>query len=127
MEYRRYNRYNNPTASGVYWLIVSDILNNCLSDTIYYNFTFTEIINQIDNSYDIFPNPTSDIINITFFNPSNTSIVLYNVLGEKIFSYLSNEVGDNFVSFDLSDYTEGIYLVQLRSEYGIINRKIFLE
>ena len=116
-----------PTSSGVYWLVISDILNNCLSDTIYYNFTFTEIINQIDDSYDIFPNPTSDIINITFFNPSNTSIVLYNVLGEKIFSYFSNETGDNFVSFDLSDYTEGIYLVQLRSEYGIINRKIFLE
>ena len=116
----------SPLVSGVYCVVVADS-NNCVSDTVCYEYINTTVLDQLKNSVQIFPNPTNGVVNISFYNTSNVNVVLYDVLGEQVLSFVSNEKGDNIMQFDLSDYSKGIYFIQFQTEYGLVNYKLVLD
>lgn len=61
-------------------------------------------------SYNIYPNPVKDIVNI---EAENIELVeIYDVFGRKLYS--EKESGD--ISIDMSDFADGIYLVKIFSE-----------
>ena len=115
-----------PTISGIYWLIATDV-NNCNSDTAFYNFTHTNVFEELSNLISIYPNPTSGIINISFYNFKGTLVVLRNVLGEKVSEIVSEQEGAISIQFDMSEYSSGVYFVEFRTNYGIMNYKVVLE
>ncbi|MAW20972.1 MAG: hypothetical protein CMD16_01080 [Flavobacteriales bacterium] len=115
-----------PLVSGIYWLIVTD-LNNCNSDTAFYSFTTTDIFEELSRSVIIYPNPTSGIVNISFYNSEGTSVVLQNILGERVSEIVSERDGVVAVSFDMSDYSSGVYFIKFITNYGIMNYKLVLE
>ena len=66
----------------------------------------------------IFPNPATDVLNIS--NAANTTIVIYNVVGEVVTSIENAEVLN---TISLADFENGTYIVKIMSEGSVYNRK----
>jgi len=68
----------------------------------------------------VYPNPASDVINVSFEGVSNKRIEIYNVLGNKI-----NRLNiESSKSIDVSAYKNGIYFIKISSpnQKTIINK-----
>lgn len=66
-------------------------------------------LNEIDsNTISIYPNPTSDFLNI---NGEVTSVHLFNALGEILYSGSEN-------TFSIAEFAPGTYLVRVENQYG---------
>jgi uncharacterized delta-60 repeat protein len=74
----------------------------------------------------IYPNPTSGIINFNSagFNDTPYSIVVYNVMGQKVFEK-QNETKE-ITSINLSDLTEGSYFISFSNSDKTITRTVII-
>lgn len=90
----------------------------------------SNIINQLSNvkvKFDIFPNPTSDKVNITF----NTNVIeqytlsIYDMNGRVVKSMKYRTMsGDNIISTDISALQNGNYIIRLEDSKNVIGGKI---
>ncbi len=77
----------------------------------------------IEINFIIYPNPAKDIIVVSSDYQLNT-ITIYNMLGKRILEQLPN---DNEVTIDISSLSNGIYLVNLKTETGnSISKKVII-
>jgi PKD repeat protein len=123
--------YYNPIINGLYYFIVIDDLG-CISDTIFYLVDiFPTLINEFGiNSLNIFPNPSRDVFNVEFTSDSKQSIEVrvVNLIGEEIFTEnLENFEGEYTHSFNLSEYSKGVYLLEITTDNGVIKKKLILQ
>jgi hypothetical protein len=86
-------------------------LNTCLS---------LSTDNLLNDKIIIYPNPVIDIINL---NTSLTilKVEIYDVLGKKL-----NFIKINNRKIDMSNVNRGIYVLKIKTEIGIITKKIML-
>ena len=116
----------NPTTSDIYWCLVTDV-NGCLSDTAFYDYNVHSLLDETANSLDIFPNPTNGLVNINFYNIFPTTLKVQDILGKVIYETYISDKGFIIKQIDISDYSSGVYIIELSSEYGFIHKKIILE
>jgi len=67
----------------------------------------------------VFPNPTTNLINLSFNIPDNNLIKVdvFNSLGQSVYSTsYENIVGKQNLSLDVSNYTSGKYIVRINSK-----------
>ena len=112
-----------PISYGTYWVVVTDV-NNCISDTAYYNYTSTSLIDVLKSSINIYPNPTIGMVNVEFFNTSTTSVILQNVLGERLAEITYGEKGTINTQFDLSNFAKGIYFIHFKTNNSVLTHKV---
>ena len=77
-----------------------------------------------------YPNPSNDIFNIVFKSNTkqNIDLKVHNLLGEVIFSESLKDFNGEFSRIvDLSQYPNAIYILQLNTKDGMINKKLVLE
>ena len=82
------------------------------------------------SSLDVYPNPSRDVFNVEFTSESKQSIEVrvVNLVGEIIFTEnLKDFEGEYSHSFNLSEYSKGIYLLELDTDNGIVNKKLILQ
>jgi hypothetical protein len=82
------------------------------------------------NNLNIYPNPSRDIFNINFISDSKQSIEVrvLNLVGEIIYiENLEDFEGEYAHSFSLSEYSKGVYLLELDTDNGIISKKLILQ
>ena len=86
-------------------------LNTCLS---------LSTDNLLNNNITIYPNPVIDLINI---NTSLTilEVEIYDVLGKRL-----NYIKVNNRKIDVSGVNSGVYILKIKTEIGIILKKILL-
>ena len=72
----------NPLNSGEFAVITTDF-NGC-SDTAFFNFTESHIQNINDFRLDIYPNPSSDIINLVSLTHQNYILKIYDITNRLI-------------------------------------------
>ena len=72
---------------------------------------------SIDDNISIYPNPVSTEINIVFNNKNeNTKIEIYSMTGSIIFSRnLDNVSDDKIITFDMSAFSNGMYIAVISS------------
>ena len=78
----------------------------------------------------IYPNPSRDVLNVTFTSESKQSIELriVNLFGDITYmETLDNFEGEYTKSFNLSEYSKGVYLLELDTDLGIVNKKLILQ
>ena len=74
-----------------------------------------------DFSLNIYPNPSSDFLNIDFSNnlsSGNTSILIYNTIGKKIDSFVNEKLEKNSlksIKLNISNYPKGNYYILIDS------------
>jgi len=83
---------------------------------------------NVNDFINVFPNPATNILNIVidknYSTKNEINILLYNVLGE-IVAEKSNKDG-NIIQIDLGSFNEGIYNVNVKTNEGIVDRKIVI-
>ncbi len=82
---------------------------------------------ELENQFDIFPNPTNGKININFANvpESLKNITITNVVGQKV--YEQNAANTTIYNIDITGMSKGIYFVKCHFAEGMVTRKIVLE
>lgn len=68
-----------------------------------------------------FPNPTNDILNIKQINIEPKQIIIYDVLGKLL---LSDVIDKKINTFDLSNFSNGIYYVKVKYNSETLVKKI---
>ena len=82
-------------------------------------------INEVENSnkfIQIYPNPTNGIVNIT--TDGINELKIYNVLGELI--YTEGKISNNELQINTSQWSKGIYTIQVYSKNQLINKKLIV-
>jgi hypothetical protein len=78
----------------------------------------------------ISPSPVKDLAKVTINAGTNleSKLSIFNSLGEEVFEQTFPLVsGKNMIPLDLSEFTSGIYFVQVKSAEGLSTRKIIVE
>lgn len=78
-----------------------------------------------DNGIKIFPNPVTNLLNISFTKSASADIVIYNIFSQKIYSGKVENTRD--VILDLSLFNAGTYFIKIINEnnnYAILTRKL---
>ena len=96
---------------------------------------WTQPTNRIDGgesikNLDIYPNPSNDVFNITFTSEElqDLRVRVLNVIGEElIVEDLQQFVGEYIKQINLKDSSKGIYLLEIETNEGVINKKLILQ
>ena len=99
-----------PTQSGIYVVRTTDT-NGCVN--VYsqgYPYTLATSINEIETkSIDIYPNPSTGIIdiNFNFQNPNSVHVIVYDTFGKIVYE------NQNIAKVDLTELANGIYTMSI--------------
>ncbi len=69
----------------------------------------------------LFPNPTSDVVNLQFENEAKKDISIYSLEGSKVFQLSTNNLNE---TIDLRFLDSGFYLIEVRENNQIFRNKI---
>ena len=109
---------NDPRIQDSSWvpyeMLVFPILNRKTS-------SLDEI--DIDNKVEVYPNPSSKEINISSQYIIN-SIEILSTLGQKVYKEKINTTNK---TIDISALNKGIYIIELKTEKGVIHKKFIKE
>ena len=90
-------------------------------------YLFCRIRRSIINNISIYPNPSFGIFNIEFMVFDNNLIIrIVNSLGAVVISEELKE-GQRIKEFNLSEFSKGIYFIELQTETRLYKRKIILK
>lgn len=118
-------------VAGVYNVTVTDI-NGCSStQTVTVDYTIPSLVENIEavQSLNIFPNPTSDFVNIQLeLNEAvDVRIDIYNMTGQLLQSFnTGNGLSQNY-KVDLSQYAGGMYMARMIIGEEVVTAKIVLK
>tara|TARA_B100000902_G_scaffold395320_1_gene453645 strand:- start:104 stop:4645 length:4542 start_codon:yes stop_codon:yes gene_type:complete len=82
------------------------------------------------SNLEVYPNPSRDIFNISFTSEEiqNVSVRVLNLLGELIVKEdLQQFVGEYVKVLNLNNYEKGVYLLEIKTNHGVINKKLILQ
>ena len=85
--------------------------------------------NKLDEGIALFPNPSTTgkvTLKINLSEATDLYMELYDISGKKINSYNLKKVSSGAFSLDLSQYANGMYLLQLSDGYNKTSKKIML-
>ena len=114
---------------GVYWVIVSDI-NNCISDTTFYSIDWSSIHESMLNQLNVYPNPSTGLINITFASKAKgeINIILYNLIGKVVFEQsLFEFFGEFSTKININKKNKSMYILEIKSGEQSIKRKLIVQ
>jgi uncharacterized repeat protein (TIGR03803 family) len=115
----------SPDESGIYTVISTvEGCSSTLSEP--YELVITGIEKDPDFTFDIFPNPTKDIIHVRLngYMASTISVVLLDTFG-RIVDAKNGQ--DRQFTLDLSNQVNGLYIVKVTSGRSVETRKVVKE
>ncbi|MBL7789664.1 MAG: T9SS type A sorting domain-containing protein [Chitinophagales bacterium] len=89
-----------------------------------------DYINNINIKFDIYPNPTTDKINISFESKKvdNYTIAIYDMAGRVVKRMAYRAIsGDNMINTDVSNLNNGKYIVRVEDGNNIVGGKIIVK
>lgn len=66
-------------------------------------------------SFDMYPSPVSDILNISVEDPQNMYINIYDITGKVVMENIAMSIGMNTSTVDVSDLEVGVYLLEMNN------------
>jgi PKD repeat protein len=113
------------TQSGTYWVYVASGCRNA-TDTITVTIvTCNGIAEQDVLGIQVYPNPTTGIINVEINDWGYSALEIYDVLGQLVLQESINRKGRRTV--DLNKKAKGIYFLKLHGSAGAITKKIIIK
>jgi uncharacterized delta-60 repeat protein len=131
----------SPTASK--YVVGIDGMDDCSvgkgsksSTTILSNFVAPKVvetsINDINNekvgNFNVYPNPNNGVFNINFNNPELkiNKVEVVNNIGQTVYSEIIYDNSYN-KSVDLSSFSKGIYLINIKTDNKLYSNKIIVK
>ena len=100
------------------------------SDTEYYILGGARLEDKELTKVELSPNPSRGIFNVSFEVPRNNTIdiTISNYLGKEVYSEQFNHQEDMFKkSIDISSNADGIYLLTIKTNTGLINKRVVIQ
>jgi Metallo-peptidase family M12/Secretion system C-terminal sorting domain len=91
------------------------------------NVNQEEIVDGQDQTVRVFPNPAYDNVNVNIpaFDLGNTEVVIFDQLGNQVFQKtIGASKTSSIQMFDISNFANGMYLMQIVQDKRIVNQKI---
>jgi PKD repeat protein len=107
--------------------------NNCGTTVQTYQVTVAGIglaENEISRSLNLYPNPSSGKFSVSFSTSTSEDIEIsiISATGQSVGQWSYASVKGKFKQdFDLSQYPAGIYMIQIKSNQGVVNQRIVLQ
>ena len=79
----------------------------------------------IENDLTVYPNPTKGIFSINLDGQNSCKLTVRNIVGQII--YKDYVPGGYVKNIDLSNHKSGVYLLELDTDNGIVNKKLILQ
>jgi hypothetical protein len=112
------------TQNGNYNVVCTDG-NGCEVEAAIFD-VFVSVEDIVQNVYEIYPVPVENILTIKTGKFKVDQLILYNALGEKIYSFIPAK-DHTEILIDLSDQAQGIYVVKIQTGKGIFLEKVIKE
>ena len=112
--------YDPGTGNGTYTSLFF-CQSNCVQTSVF--------LENIEN-FTIYPNPTQNIIIIQFTSVISQSLEvrIISALGEIVYiDNIKNHIGLYSNPISIGKYSKGIYLLRIKTDNGIINKKVLLQ
>lgn len=136
----------NPTADGlcrIYWSSITDsvICIDNIIDIVNENYEASVGLiggncvavpsiaveeNGLTVAMNIFPNPTTDIINVNMglIQTEDVNLFITDALGRVLFNQLYKEVSNQTVQVDMKPFSPGVYNITLQTNTGKVTKRI---
>ena len=110
-----------PSAIGTYWVVISDN-DSCFADTATFEVTFVTGtgIEYVNDVFNIYPNPTNDLININIGSKGQSqylSATVYDIIGKKLISTTRTKIS-------LKNFEDGVYIIEINHGNSISRTRI---
>jgi len=119
---------NYTYAAGGDYIVTLTATNGDCTDTFTLNLTSVSVSENIAFAdLNLFPNPTSEILNIEFGQEMSdlVQIDLYDLTGKKVMSSQNNvSAGNNFLQINISDLESGIYFLNLNNAVSSVSIRV---
>ncbi len=101
---------------------------------ITFNFTIggintaTEELDEFQPVFELFPNPSDGLVNLKMqlSYAQDVSIGIYDIMGNQVALKELEKVSFEFVPFDLSHLSPGVYNCSIETEQGVFTKKIII-
>ena len=110
--------------AGSYTLTVTNPENDCFAVATIMVEIETANINLDKQSIKIYPNPTSDLIQIDFSEKVQGTISVYSLQGQQL---KQKPISNINMSLDLSAFSTGVYFLKIETSNGVLYDKILKE
>ena len=84
-------------------------------------------VEEIENVFMIYPNPAKDFVKVTTDNSQQTTVRIYNCLGMLVEEISVGTRHATSVEINVSDYTSGLYFINVETENGNVVKKMIVE
>ena len=118
--------YTIPEDWDFYWMQFVGVLLDAETGEVLNCNVYPEEVTAVQEvgmeaSVSVYPNPTKGIVSIS--GAENATIMVYNIAGNLVASY------DDFrnTTIDLSGFNTGIYLLWIKTEEGVVTKRVILE
>jgi hypothetical protein len=114
--------WSKPDSSINYYVTVTDELGCVAAGPEFYFITVNQIgidENELNNQVKVFPNPTKDLVYITSKDLRIRGMSICNLIGQVLYS--SNRFQEQI---DISKLSNGMYILILNTDKGIIRKKL---
>lgn len=118
-----YDWYKYKVLSVEHFGYSSNVVTYHIKNTFIYNSDITSLENVTTNTFNVFPNPVKETLNISFTDVQKASISLMNLQGNTIFN--QNIEYNNF-SFSTSDIPSGIYILKITTDKETLTKRIII-
>ena len=120
---------DNPNMSSAHGNAYLDTIQGYLNPRMFLALGLdtimqTSIEEVIDFSTKIYPNPTIDKVNVVSYAAAINSIEMYNIHGQVVYN---KEVNANAIKLNTTTLSNGIYIMNIKSDKTTITRKLIVE
>ncbi|MDB5256956.1 MAG: hypothetical protein JWM14_1651 [Chitinophagaceae bacterium] len=103
---------------------------------VFYSFKVGSILNPlitavttdaaVDGSLTAYPNPAKETLNVTFESTSGATVSLTDIYGNSVYTTAAS-AGDNQIKVNTSNFTKGMYILNVTTEKGKASRKVSIQ
>jgi hypothetical protein len=118
-----FNTATNTFETGFVAAVSEIVCNNTLFARSTYLVSSTEDVVSMDAN--IYPNPASDVLNISYASSGPVDIQLYNALGELV--YDKKNTSSNRSTIDVSNWAKGLYTLRVQYADQMVVKSVVVE
>ncbi len=124
--------YTIPATSAAdnvyaYVLLINNTTGQVLNATSALSVTGITDVNSHIDQLSIYPNPTTDELNVLFTmnKAQNVSFDIVDMLGKVVYTQTYNKLAatNQAINFSVADLASGVYFLNLKTEGGIVTRR----
>ena len=115
---------DQPFWSSAIWFPGDQAYTNGNAFAIRMNFGASVGINEnVTNNVSIYPNPTSDVLNISTNSNNLSELIIKDITGKIVF----NKNFNTNITVNTENYAKGVYLIDVKNNLGIVSEKITVQ